>query len=35
MSMKYLGAYLMAVIGGNENPKPADIKAHRVLNPFQ
>ena len=26
MSMKYLGAYLMAVIGGKENPTEADIK---------
>merc|ERR1719190_254704 len=24
--MKYLGAYLMAVIGGKENPTAADIK---------
>mmetsp|Transcript_6143 Transcript_6143/g.9940 ORF Transcript_6143/g.9940 Transcript_6143/m.9940 type:complete len:116 (+) Transcript_6143:70-417(+) len=27
MGMKYLGAYLMAVIGGKENPTPEDIKA--------
>eukprot|EP00929_Paragymnodinium_shiwhaense_P099044 TRINITY_DN6060_c0_g4_i1.p3 TRINITY_DN6060_c0_g4~~TRINITY_DN6060_c0_g4_i1.p3 ORF type:complete len:118 (+),score=60.40 TRINITY_DN6060_c0_g4_i1:96-449(+) len=26
MGMKYLGAYLMAVIGGKENPTAADIK---------
>mmetsp|Transcript_106064 Transcript_106064/g.167511 ORF Transcript_106064/g.167511 Transcript_106064/m.167511 type:complete len:116 (-) Transcript_106064:39-386(-) len=27
MGMKYLGAYLMAVVGGKENPTPDDIKA--------
>eukprot|EP00931_Biecheleriopsis_adriatica_P075423 TRINITY_DN4928_c0_g1_i1.p2 TRINITY_DN4928_c0_g1~~TRINITY_DN4928_c0_g1_i1.p2 ORF type:complete len:118 (+),score=51.87 TRINITY_DN4928_c0_g1_i1:72-425(+) len=27
MAMKYLGAYLMSVIGGNENPTPEDIKS--------
>mmetsp|Transcript_111496 Transcript_111496/g.300773 ORF Transcript_111496/g.300773 Transcript_111496/m.300773 type:complete len:173 (-) Transcript_111496:180-698(-) len=27
MSMKYLGAYLMAVIGGNEAPSADDVKA--------
>ena len=27
MGMKYLGAYLMAVIGGNASPTEADIKA--------
>eukprot|EP00930_Biecheleria_cincta_P024853 TRINITY_DN17741_c0_g1_i1.p2 TRINITY_DN17741_c0_g1~~TRINITY_DN17741_c0_g1_i1.p2 ORF type:complete len:118 (-),score=49.79 TRINITY_DN17741_c0_g1_i1:41-394(-) len=26
MSMKYLGAYLMAVLGGKENPSAGDIK---------
>eukprot|EP00930_Biecheleria_cincta_P084107 TRINITY_DN73598_c0_g1_i1.p2 TRINITY_DN73598_c0_g1~~TRINITY_DN73598_c0_g1_i1.p2 ORF type:complete len:117 (-),score=40.63 TRINITY_DN73598_c0_g1_i1:82-432(-) len=26
MAMKYLGAYLMAVLGGKENPSAADIK---------
>merc|ERR1719174_2719045 len=25
--MKYVGAYLMAVVGGKANPTPADIKA--------
>eukprot|EP00931_Biecheleriopsis_adriatica_P024094 TRINITY_DN1509_c0_g6_i1.p2 TRINITY_DN1509_c0_g6~~TRINITY_DN1509_c0_g6_i1.p2 ORF type:complete len:117 (-),score=53.61 TRINITY_DN1509_c0_g6_i1:192-542(-) len=27
MAMKYMGAYLMAVIGGNESPGADDIKA--------
>lgn len=27
MAMKYLGAYLMAVLGGKESPSPSDIKA--------
>jgi len=27
MSMKYLGAYMMAVIGGKEQPTEKDIKA--------
>eukprot|EP00442_Polarella_glacialis_P008334 CAMPEP_0115119426 /NCGR_PEP_ID=MMETSP0227-20121206/45084_1 /TAXON_ID=89957 /ORGANISM="Polarella glacialis, Strain CCMP 1383" /LENGTH=113 /DNA_ID=CAMNT_0002520893 /DNA_START=77 /DNA_END=418 /DNA_ORIENTATION=- len=26
MAMKYMGAYLMAVIGGKENPTEADVK---------
>eukprot|EP00425_Heterocapsa_triquetra_P040701 CAMPEP_0195095240 /NCGR_PEP_ID=MMETSP0448-20130528/46733_1 /TAXON_ID=66468 /ORGANISM="Heterocapsa triquestra, Strain CCMP 448" /LENGTH=62 /DNA_ID=CAMNT_0040129415 /DNA_START=62 /DNA_END=246 /DNA_ORIENTATION=- len=27
MGMKYIGAYLMAVIGGKESPTAADVKA--------
>ncbi|CAE8618506.1 unnamed protein product [Polarella glacialis] len=27
MAMKYMGAYLMAVIGGKESPSAADIKS--------
>ncbi|CAE8609022.1 unnamed protein product [Polarella glacialis] len=27
MAMKYMGAYLMAVIGGKESPSAADVKA--------
>eukprot|EP00421_Protoceratium_reticulatum_P042667 CAMPEP_0168442908 /NCGR_PEP_ID=MMETSP0228-20121227/44257_1 /TAXON_ID=133427 /ORGANISM="Protoceratium reticulatum, Strain CCCM 535 (=CCMP 1889)" /LENGTH=65 /DNA_ID=CAMNT_0008457297 /DNA_START=77 /DNA_END=270 /DNA_ORIENTATION=- len=30
MGMKYLGAYLMAVLGGNESPSAEDVKA--ILN---